>query len=290
MRNLFSALLACVLGGCAVFSPILPTRVVANDNLMQVLTTLGLTTNLKLVLDAGDVDSYPGNGQKWLDRAGGGYDFFIGADGTASSTDPTFNGNVGNQATEYFSTDGGDYFTYDSANETWIKALGKPGSVSVLAVVRVVSDTTTCIFSTSTTGTGAGFGWQFSYDAGENKFVVKYVNTLGNISSITGGVSPDVSGSLPGLFLVGISITRDGAGNYSYVVHVNGTNYAATGTATIPTSSDPANVAKLLNSGDATEPAPSGTRLYGLAVWQGVELTAANWTAIWNAVHARYGL
>ena len=85
---------------------------------MNILTSNSLTTNLKLCLDAGDINSYSGSGQKWLDRSGLGHDFFLGVDGSANTDDPTFNGSPGNASSnEYFSVDGGDFFRYDSTGE-----------------------------------------------------------------------------------------------------------------------------------------------------------------------------
>ena len=44
----------------------------ANVSLIDILTALGLTTNLKLCLDAGDSVSYDGTSQDWVDRSGAG--------------------------------------------------------------------------------------------------------------------------------------------------------------------------------------------------------------------------
>jgi hypothetical protein len=79
---------------------------------LNILGRLGLTTGLQLCLDPGERASYPGSGQTWTDRSGQGNDYFRGADNTATTDDPTFNGTAGNlSASEYFSVDGGDYFT-----------------------------------------------------------------------------------------------------------------------------------------------------------------------------------
>ena len=53
----------------------------------ETLTLLGLTTNLKLCLDAGDLASVASGSQtKWLYVSGGGYDFFRGTDGTSQAS------------------------------------------------------------------------------------------------------------------------------------------------------------------------------------------------------------
>jgi len=85
-----------------------------------IIDTSGVGTNLVLCLDAGNADSYT-SGQKWLDQTANGYDFDLGAGSGASTDDPTYNGTPGDEsATEFWSFDGGDLFTYDTTNETWM--------------------------------------------------------------------------------------------------------------------------------------------------------------------------
>ncbi len=104
--------------------PIGPVRARQPDTLIGFLKGRKLTGNLRLCLDAGDADSYPGTGQKWLDTSGNGHDFFFGNSAAVQGFDPTFNGVAGGKsASEYMSTDGGDYFQYDSANESWMNNL-----------------------------------------------------------------------------------------------------------------------------------------------------------------------
>lgn len=104
----------------------------AND-FYENITSDSLTTNLELCLDAGDSSSYS-SGQKWLDLSGNGYDFFLGADGTATTDDPTFNGTAGDlKRTNYWSFDGGDVFTYDTTNETWMDNMHKSGASYTIA-------------------------------------------------------------------------------------------------------------------------------------------------------------
>ena len=106
--------------------------------LIDILTGLSLTTNLKLCLDAGDGNSADG-GAKWLDVAGAGNDFFLGATGSAETDDPTFNGSVGGGgAGEHWSFDGGDMFKYDSGNEVWMNALHKNNALwTVFSLLNV---------------------------------------------------------------------------------------------------------------------------------------------------------
>ena len=68
--------------------------------------------NLVCHLDAGDADSYSGSGQIWSDLSVEGNDFYLGATSSSQASDPTFNGAAGGESSgEYFSLDGGDWFT-----------------------------------------------------------------------------------------------------------------------------------------------------------------------------------
>ena len=112
----------------------------AQTELLHTIRRCGLTGGLKLCLDAGDANSYS-SGQSWLDTSGNGYDFFRGPTVGAEASDPTFNGTAGQRASgNYWSCDGGDYFRYDSANETWMQNLHKDNAV--LTMVAWVYPTT----------------------------------------------------------------------------------------------------------------------------------------------------
>src|SRR3990167_7347714 len=92
----------------------------------EIIDRLGLGTSLELCLDAGDATSAPSSTTSWIDISGNGYDFFLGTDATAQASDPTQTGTVGALTLEeYFSFDAGDYFTYDTTNETWMQNLHK---------------------------------------------------------------------------------------------------------------------------------------------------------------------
>lgn len=96
------------------------------SSLRSILVGLGLTTNLQLCLDAGDIESYDGTSQTWKDRSGNGYDFVRGNTTSSETSDPTFHGTAGGISSgEYFSFDGGDWFTLGQSNPTWIEALHK---------------------------------------------------------------------------------------------------------------------------------------------------------------------
>ena len=108
---------------------------VVKKTLLEIITEASLTTNLKLCLDAGDMASWPGSGTKWLDRSSGGYDFFLGTNGSTAA--PTFNGTPGDKTASEYWTGNGCYFNYDSTNEAWMQAMAKDGATfSYLVIAR----------------------------------------------------------------------------------------------------------------------------------------------------------
>lgn len=84
-------------------------------------------------LDATQSESYSGSGQTWSNLVTSpsdsssqiSNDFYLGADGNADSTDPTFTGSAGD-AGAYFALDGGDWLAAkDLSSSTTLKSLGK---------------------------------------------------------------------------------------------------------------------------------------------------------------------
>jgi hypothetical protein len=91
-------------------------KLVNTTDFYEDLTTLSLTGDCEVCLDAGDSTSYPGSGTKWLDISGNGHDFFLGAAASVDGDEPTFNGVSGGlSSSEYFTYDGSnDMFQYDT--------------------------------------------------------------------------------------------------------------------------------------------------------------------------------
>lgn len=248
------------------------------------ISALGLTSNLKLCLDASDRASYPGSGTKWLDTSGGGYDFDFG-DGSTSSTYPTFNGTAGGlSSSEYFSLDGGDFFTYDSANESWMKSLHKSGqAVSVMAVVRIPSDNNFYIVSTEGP-TASELGFAYFYSASFDKVLAA---VLASTTQTIGGAASTIT--TPRTMLVGMSFTV-GSGN-AYATVQDGVVATGNFSSFTPSSADSTGDPMRIGSRSSGHNiAPSGTRIYELAVWQGTELTSAQWSALFGLRRAKYGL
>lgn len=257
----------------------------ARMDMLCVIQHCGLATGLKLCLDAGDDESYS-SGQKWLDTSGGGYDFYRGAGSGSEGSDPTFNGTVGRRSSgEYFSGDGGDYFTYDSANETWMNDLHKNGKLtSAFCGVHVAADATLPIFSTWGNTSNADHGVRFAYAASVDKLFVSYA--WGSAPALNLLDWPADTG-WPYTRLTGYSLTVAASAPYTYVY--DGVTGGGTFPATTPSSTNASDTLHLLAEGSVSSIAPNDTRMYFLAIWTPAELSAGQFMALHNTVRGRFG-
>lgn len=92
---------------------------------------------------------------KWHDTSGNGNDFFRGADGIIGTDHPTFNGTAGAlSSSEYWSFDGGDFFTYDTTNEAWMQNLHKNNAAFTIAFwLRPAGSAPNWVFGTNNNDT-----------------------------------------------------------------------------------------------------------------------------------------
>jgi hypothetical protein len=253
-------------------------------NLMGALTALGLTSGLKVCLDTGDGQSYS-SGQSWLDRSGNGYDFFLGATGSAAGDDPTFNGTPNKYSSgEYFAYDGGDFFRYDSANETWMQNLHKDNAkFSLIALCFMVPASSQVVFATANLDTQIGV--RYSYGTSGHNILVANGSGSPALSQISVGLGATDNA----WHMLGISI--DEAVGASGAFHYrNGSTGTFTSTYTSPSASSATSTAEIGAAG-GVGPATSGSRIGALAMWEGVTpLTIAQMNAIRTAVGGRVGV
>ena len=255
-------------------------------DLIGVIRKLGLTTNLKLVLDAGDASSYNAAVQtdKWLDRAGSGYDFFRGSGTGVDAADPTFNGTAGGlSSAEYWGFDGGDYFTYDTTNESWMENIHKDNAkFSIFSWFYIPSSGSAFNFCGTDNN---GFNGFHLRAAATTFLVLRVSNATGAALTLTG------TNAVPATRWNCAAVTLDEAvGASGAAQFLNGATETFTSTYSTPSAAAASFTMNVAARGNAGVPPASGARLGGIAIWEGVALTAAQLTAIYTATRGRYGV
>lgn len=250
-------------------------------SMASILGKIGYTTNLRLLLDAGDADSYT-SGQKWLDRAGSGYDFFVGADGSATSTDPTFNGVAGAASSaEYFSFDGGDYFTYDTTNESWMDNIHKNNAkFTFITWIFPVSFAATFYASTGSATNQVGFVLGFS---GGGAMTFQVFNGSGTAAYAQNGSTVSASAWQ----MLGTSIDEE---NNARIYSLNAAISTGTATYSSPSSSASAAAMKIGARADGNARIGNTSRMAVFAAWEGRALSASDLQTIFYATRRRFGV
>ena len=258
--------------------------------LIDVITDASLTTNLRLVLDAGDSNSYT-SGTKWLDVSGNGYDMTFGNATGASTDDPTFVGVVGHRGVgTYMSFDGGDYFEYDSANETWMNNLHKANSVFSSIAGLFTKSGSMYIWGTQGASSRTGTYWLRSTSQG-----IQFRNGASNLGQkyaddaisndawhFCGQGLGEADGDVSHFYLDGGPDQAGSADTFSFSV---------TGESTGNPGATFAVGAKGGESNAGVVPAVAGYRLMFLAVWTDTLITNANMDTMYaDGLSARLGL
>lgn len=251
---------------------------------------------MRLCLDAGDINSVPSStNQKWLDLSGGGYDFFRGTSGSSEGTDPTFSGTPGALSTEHYSFDGGDYFTYDTTTENWMQSMGKSGTlITLVAVARIASNTKPFRFFSTLGDTFAEKGWDFGFSSSANKVIYTVTTAGGEFAWVTQGSSsnfPNLSSQLPLLAFFGMSIeVGNTSPSYTSSIVINGTTFTGNNVPLAATTINATNPARLGAAGDLNDISPNGSRLYALALWEGIKYSSNDLQKLYNEIRDRYGI
>lgn len=255
-------------------------------SLLSTLTTLGLTTNLKLCLDAGEGDSYTA-GQSWLDLSGNGYDFFRGATSGATTDDPTFNGVADAlSASEYWSCDGGDYFRYDTANENWMNNLHKDGALFTLAGwVYPGTAAQMAVFGTSEINV-ANVGCVFFFNSSTGALAHYTYNGSGT------GTARAAAWNSAGVVASAwqfLAVSMDEAGNSVTLVRNAAVNVGAASFSS-PSAAAATRTAEIAAAGNASNRLTAGSRMAMFAAWEGRALTAWELEQIYNKTRRRFGV
>jgi hypothetical protein len=255
-----------------------------------ILTSLGLTTDLELCLDAGDSVSYT-SGQTWTDRSGSSHHFYRGDSASSAADDPTFNGTAGNlSSNEYFSFDGGDWFGLTQSNPAWVNNLHKDNAKWTAFVAAYPTngglDSDDQVVGThGGEAAGIGIGWVFR----KNELTMR-------VSTRDGGGNPAemedesaLTWNADAWNIAGVAVDEGGGASASAHL-VNGSTETFNGAATAPTAS---NATYTIEIGRAGGPSgfimDNGSRMACFAMWSDA-LSTTNMLAIRNKLKGRFGI
>lgn len=262
------------------FTPIIP-YVDPSRKMIDMITSLGLASGLQLCLDAGDLNSYA-SGQTWEDVSGNGYDFLRGSTSSSQATDPTFNGTPGgDSSSEYWSFDGGDYFTLGQSNPAWVNNIHKNNAtVTFAAWVNLALGSQQFLSGTFNPSSGPMFEWD--------------VNAAGALSYAVGdGSGPPIydhqsTATINASAWTFIATSVDEAGN-AIMHQIGATQENASCTYPGPSSSNAGNIIKVGADGDGFGPLLSGGRLAAFMAWSS-KLSDSDLLALYNATKSKFGL
>ncbi|RWX60142.1 hypothetical protein EN780_32790 [Mesorhizobium sp. M4B.F.Ca.ET.089.01.1.1] len=254
--------------------------------LKDVLTTLGLTTNLKLCLDAADGNSLPAASTKWLDTSGGGYDFFRGTTAGADATDPTINGTSdGRTSSEYLSFDGGDYLTYDTTNETWMTNIHKDNAKWTVAIWAWYGSAASNGIGGTSGNNVASVGFHFGMSGGQRWFAA-----INNGSGVVALQNIMVATLATGSWVFAVSSLDEAVGANGHILGVNSTFELFSSTYSSPSAAGATNTMQIGSRGNAQVPLVNTSRMAAMAIWEGTALTQAQLDGIFQATRKRFGV
>jgi len=255
-----------------------------NRTLLEIIQDLSLDTNLQLCYDAGASASYGGSGQTWTDLDGT-QDLWFGADGSATTDDPTFNGSAGGLSNaEYMSGDGGDYFRAkaqpafienvhkNSAQWSGFVVLKQTGNVGL----AIIGDTG------STAASAIGFDWvlnsgkqQVTVATGVAAALFKVTDTVvgANVWNVCGITVDEPTGAGGGFFWK----------NKAYDQVSSADTWDATYSS--PSSSSADYTFEVGAIGNANTIMANGSEIACLALWQGDVRTKADFDNIYDAIN-----
>lgn len=237
----------------------------------SMLQRLGLTTGLKLVVDAGDDASYPGSGQEFIDRTGNN-NFYLGNSSGASGDDPTFNGTAGNLSeSEYFSCNGSQDFR-SVGDPTWADDWTENGSTYSAAFIFKAPNHSGGSFPLFAQLGGMCFGFD------ENEKVYLF-DVFASMFIQTSNAYPVDAWSMA-IF----SGVENGGASGSFI-NLNGT--VTTGDANIPSPYN-FNTSKygLAGNQGGSQRLPNGSGFAAAIAWDGVALTTTQASQLYNLVKA----
>jgi hypothetical protein len=256
--------------------------------MIDVIQRQGLTTNLKLCLDAADGNSLPAASTKWLDTSGNGYDFFLGTTGGADATDPTITGSQdGRSSGEYLSHDTADFMRYDTTNETWMQNLHKDNAIFTLVSWVYMPSFGGSFGVFGTRGAAAGnTGTSFTYAGSALQIGIQNAGTSVLLNTRSGGASTNT-------WTFSAVSLNEATGANGCIIQVNGSQELFTSTYASPAAGNASFTAEISARGNGNSPLSNisnGARMAAFMAWEGTALTSAQLNALFTATRGRFGV
>jgi hypothetical protein len=263
----------------AIIKPV-EAKYAANPvSLFSIIQLLGLTTNLEMCLDTRVGASYT-SGLRWVDLTANGYNFFKGTDGTTAA--PTFVGTAG-MPSAYFSLDGTQYFTYDSANETWMTAMHQNNALFSWVIISYHGTAFGMLLGDNGTSTTAGTGLNLALNATE-QLALRVRNAGAAVCTYTSTATVGENT----LSFVGLSV-NEAAGASGGNALINGTAETFDATYSSPSAGAATQTLQLGAVGGGALIAPNGNRFVAAAAWSRA-LTAAQLLSLRQMIRQPIGL
>ena len=256
------------------------------DSLSTILKQQGLFEGLRLCLDAGDGDSYPGSGPRWLDTSGNGCDFLTSSN--AGGKVPEFHGKAGKlSSSEYWSFDGGGNFIHDGINAGWMQNLHKAGAKAWGAAwVWVGATQPQGLFGNSAgSSLNIGFIWQLNPSVGHSILVVNGSGSGSVINQNSGGTS---LASDQWHFLAFSISERIGADGLAFVT--NASVVTRNSSYSSPAAADATHTSQIGSRGNGNAPLSAGSRLAMFCMGEGIAPSGEQLLALRDATRGRFGL
>lgn len=258
--------------------------------ILEMITASGLTANLALCLDAGDINSYDGTSQTWTDVSGNTQNFFRGSTSAVEASDPTFNGVAGGKSeNEYFSVDGGDYFKQTHSltfAETWHKnnAAFTFGFIMYAGAADIDAAGLQPIFSSARGNLEYGLQFYGAVDLGAYTLRLTVYNGDGSVPPAIDPKDGFFAGSRR--WLCGIISVDEVNGNILAKTETPAATLLTGATYTAPSNNASTGPYKLL-SDEIPSLWPSGVRIASIFAWNRV-LTSGELDTIFSHIKGRF--
>lgn len=246
----------------------------------------GSIPNAVFELDAGLIGSFTGGGStNWMNVVASPADSSSQSSYDFTKTGPTFNGSAGaNSASEYFSSDGGDYFLLTGSNTTFVNSLHKDNAVFTwYGFLRLGTSDITEVGLFGTQSALSGIGISITLNSGGNAVFTQgsgSANTIKTTSTFPAAVTTSA--------FVALSYTESTGVGLFYWNGASKVTESFTQAYTSPSSSAASSKPTVLGAGENFYLSSSGTRIWRTGMFN-LALSEAQLDALFNLYKSKLG-